>query len=154
MLPSLPQRPIAHSPVWLMSATISLLIEPASTISTISTVLRSVTRRPPSNLDLDAHLRQHRADLRAAAMDDDRVDARLLQKRDIAGEGLAELGIAHGMAAIFHDDRLVLVALHEGQRLREQRAWISLSDWFMGDPAELIAAFYLKFLTDGIIRTQ
>ena len=51
MLPSLPQSPIAHSPSALISATISLLIEPASTISTISTVFRSVTRKPPSNFD-------------------------------------------------------------------------------------------------------
>jgi hypothetical protein len=33
------------------------------------------------------------ADLRAAAMHDDRVDAGLLQERDIAGKGLAELGL-------------------------------------------------------------
>ncbi len=68
----------------------------------------------------DAHLRQHRTDLRAAAMDDDRVDARLFQERDIRGKGLAELGIAHGVAAIFDDDRLVLVALHIGQCLGEK----------------------------------
>ena len=36
------------------------------------------------------------------------------------GEGLAELGVAHGVAAVFHDDGLVLVALHVGQRLGEQ----------------------------------
>ena len=51
MLPSLPHRPMAHSPSALISATISLLIEPARTISTISTVLASVTRSPPSNFD-------------------------------------------------------------------------------------------------------
>jgi hypothetical protein len=51
MLPSLPHSPIAHSPSALISATISLLIEPASTISTTSIVRWSVTRRPPSNLD-------------------------------------------------------------------------------------------------------
>ena len=122
MLPSLPHRPIAHSPSALISATISLLIEPASTISTISTVCWSVTRRPPSNLRFDAHLGQHRADLRAAAMHDDRIDAGLLQQRDVAGEGLAELDVAHGVAAIFHHDGLVLVALHVGQRLRKAGA--------------------------------
>jgi hypothetical protein len=63
----------------------------------------------------DAHLGQHGADLRPAAMDDDRVDAGLFQKRDIASEGAAEFDIAHGVAAIFHHDRLVLVALHIGQ---------------------------------------
>ncbi|MNW06841.1 hypothetical protein D3C71_2033160 [compost metagenome] len=53
-------------------------------------------------------------------MHDDRVDARLLQQRDIACKGAAEFGIAHGVAAVFHDDRLVLVALHVGQGLGEQ----------------------------------
>src|SRR5262245_59465011 len=37
--------------VALINATISLLIEPASTLSTISTVFWSVTRRPPSDFD-------------------------------------------------------------------------------------------------------
>ena len=128
MLPSLPHSPIAHSPSALISATISLLIEPASTISTISTVFWSVTRRPPSNSRFDAHLGQHRADLRAAAMHDDRVDAGLLEQRDVAGEGLAERGVAHGMAAIFHHDRLVLVALHVGQR-RGQQARLLRRRW-------------------------
>jgi len=53
-------------------------------------------------------------------MDDDRVDAGLLQERDVAGEGAAEFDIAHGMAAIFHHDGLVLVALHVGQGGREK----------------------------------
>ena len=56
-------------------------------------------------------------DLRAAAMNDDRVDAGLLEKRDIGRESLAQSHIAHCMAAVFDDDRLVLVALHIGQRL-------------------------------------
>ena len=45
-LPSLPQMPTAMPPHSLMSATIALLIEPARTISTISMVAASVTRRP------------------------------------------------------------------------------------------------------------
>ena len=76
--------------------------------------------QPFSKLRFDAELAEHGADLRAAAMDDDRVDAGLLEQCDIARKGLAELGIAHGVAAIFHHDRLVLVALHERQGLNEQ----------------------------------
>ena len=68
----------------------------------------------------DSHLGQHRADLRSAAVDHDRIDAGLLEKRDIGGEGLAQIGVAHGVAAVFHHDRLVFVALHEGQRLGKQ----------------------------------
>ena len=52
MLPSLPERPTALPPAALMKPTICLLIEPASTISTISTVALSVMRRPAANSDL------------------------------------------------------------------------------------------------------
>jgi len=51
---------------------------------------------------------------------DDRVDAGLLEKRDVAGESLAELRVAHCVTAIFHHDGLVLVALHVGQGLNEK----------------------------------
>ena len=75
---------------------------------------------PALEARLDAHLGEHGADLRPAAMHDDRVDAGLLEQRDVAREGLAERGVAHGMAAIFHDHCLVLVALHIGQRFGKQ----------------------------------
>src|SRR5439155_8580607 len=45
---SLPESPIARPPWWLMRPTMSLLILPTSTISTISTVSSSVTRMPPT----------------------------------------------------------------------------------------------------------
>ncbi len=51
MLPSLPQSPIALPPSALMKPTICLLMEPQSTISTISIVGLSVTRRPFENCD-------------------------------------------------------------------------------------------------------
>src|SRR3990170_3680516 len=51
-LASLPEMPTALPPWVLMAVTISLLTEPASTISTTSTVSRSVTRKPPLNSDL------------------------------------------------------------------------------------------------------
>ncbi len=60
---------------------------------------------------------EQRADLWAAAMHHDRVHAGLLDHHDVAGEALGELGIAHGVAAIFHHHRGAVVALHEGQRL-------------------------------------
>ncbi len=52
-------------------------------------------------------------------MDDDGVDPRLLQKRHVAGESLAQRSVAHGVSTIFDHDGLVLVALHEGQGLGE-----------------------------------
>ena len=70
-------------------------------------------------LALDAELVEHGADLRAAAVDDDRLHAGLLQEHDVAGEGAGETGVTHGMAAVLHHDRLVVVALHVGQRFRD-----------------------------------
>ena len=49
-------------------------------------------------------------------MHDDRVHPGLLQQHDVAREILGKLGIAHGMAAIFHHHGLPVVALHVGQR--------------------------------------
>src|SRR5713226_749019 len=49
MEPSLPLSPTARPPCRLISPTISLLILPTRTISTISTVSASVTRMPPTN---------------------------------------------------------------------------------------------------------
>ena len=108
-------RPIAHSPSALISATISLLIEPASTISTISTVFWSVTRRPPSNFDSMPILASIAPICGPPPCTTIGLTPDCFKQRDVAGKGLAELGIAHGVAAIFHDHGLVLVALHVGQ---------------------------------------
>ena len=122
MLPSLPQSPIAHSPSALISATISLLIEPASTISTISTVFWSVTRSPPSNFDSMPILASIAPICGPPPCTTIGLTSDCFSKRDVARKGLAERGVAHGMAAVLHDDGLVLVALHIGQRCRKQRA--------------------------------
>ncbi|QTK79802.1 hypothetical protein AT6N2_C2157 [Agrobacterium tumefaciens] len=71
-------------------------------------------------LRFNAHLAQHRTDLRTAAMHDDGVDAGLLQKGDVFRESLPERGITHGVTAIFYHDGLVFVFLHERQSLCEQ----------------------------------
>ena len=52
-------------------------------------------------------------------MHDDRIDAAQLQHHHVAGEFARELGIDHGVAAVFHDDDLIVIALQEGQRLRQ-----------------------------------
>ena len=59
------------------------------------------------------------ADLRAAAMHDDRIHAGLLDEHDVLGEVGGKLGVAHGVAAIFHHHGLLVVALHVRQRLRQ-----------------------------------
>jgi hypothetical protein len=54
-------------------------------------------------------------------MDDHRIDAHLLQQRDVAAEAQRRRLLAHRMAAVFHHDDLVVVALQEGQRAGEDR---------------------------------
>ena len=76
-----------------------------------------MTRKPPLNSRMNVEPLEQRADLRPAAMHHDRVHARLLDQHDVAGEGRGKLRVAHGVAAIFHHHRRVVVALHEGQRL-------------------------------------
>ena len=67
----------------------------------------------------DAELLQHRADLRPAAVHDDRIDARLLEQHHVAREVARLVLVAHGVAAVFdHDDRVV-IAQHVRQRLHQ-----------------------------------
>ena len=68
---------------------------------------------------LDAELLEHGRDLRAAAVHHHRIDRGLLQQHDVAGEIARGLLLAHGMAAVFDDDDLLVVALHVRQRLRQ-----------------------------------
>ena len=66
---------------------------------------------------LFADLLQHRTDLRAAAVDDDRIDADLLEQRDVGGETRLEFLLDHGVAAIFYHHGLIGEALQVRQRL-------------------------------------
>ena len=59
---------------------------------------------------------QHRADLRAAAMHHDGIDPGLLHQHDVLREVLRHAAF-HGVAAIFHDDRLAVIFQDVGQRL-------------------------------------
>ena len=67
----------------------------------------------------DAELLQHRADLRAAAVHDDRIQAGLLEQHHVAREIALLLLVAHGVAAIFHHDGRIVIAQHMRQRLHE-----------------------------------
>src|SRR5690606_25663456 len=57
---------------------------------------------------LDVEPGEHRADLRPAAMDHDRIDPTLLEQDDVAGEILCHGLVAHGVPAIFHHDGLTV----------------------------------------------
>jgi hypothetical protein len=62
---------------------------------------------------------QHRRDLRPPAVHDDRVDAREPQEHHVPGEGLLQLLVDHGVAAVLDDDDPAVEALQPGQRLGE-----------------------------------
>src|SRR5262249_43398446 len=66
---------------------------------------------------LEADAIEHLVDLRAAAMDHDRVHADLLHQDDVTCHQVAELGVGHGVAAIFDHEGGVVVPAHKGQRL-------------------------------------
>ena len=95
-------------------------------------VAASVTRRPAANSDLmPSRLSISPIYLRAAAMHHHRIDGGLLQQHDVAGKAARRRLLPHGMAAIFHDDGLVVVLLHMGQRLREDAGGVERSDVIM-----------------------
>ncbi len=58
-------------------------------------------------------------DLRAAAMNHDRIDADLFEQRNIGGKTLLELLFNHRIAAIFDDDSLIGEALQIGESLNK-----------------------------------
>jgi hypothetical protein len=62
---------------------------------------------------------EHRGDLRAAAVHHDRVDAGEAQENHVLGEGLLQLVVDHGVAAVLDHDDLVVEPLQPGQGLGE-----------------------------------
>ena len=73
-----------------------------------------------AELGLDAELVEHPRDLRAAAVDDDGLEAGEAQERDVLGEGDLEGLVGHRVAAVLHHDRLAVVALQPRQRRGER----------------------------------
>src|SRR5688572_18322131 len=67
----------------------------------------------------DAHLVEHRVDLRPAAVDDHRIDPDVFQQDDVLGEARFELLVFHRMAAVFDNERLAVETLEIGQRLHQ-----------------------------------
>ncbi len=62
---------------------------------------------------------QHRRDLRAAAMHDHRIDGRLFEQHNVAGEYARRFFLAHRVATVFDDDGFFVIALHIEAALRE-----------------------------------
>ena len=82
---------------------------------------------------LDAELLEHGRDLRAAAMHHHWIDGGLLEQHDIAGEVARHLLLAHGVAAVFDHDDLLVVALHVRQRLDEDARLLDRIDLMQVD---------------------
>ncbi len=125
--PSSPHRPTAGWPWRLRRSTISLLTLPTSTILATSTVFSSETRSPPTNSHGQAEALHVAGDLRAAAVDDDRVQPDVLEQHDVARELLAQRRVLHRGAAVLDHDRLAVELPDVGERL-EQRSDVAHSD--------------------------
>jgi len=68
-------------------------------------------------IGLLADLFKQAGDLRAAAVHHHRVHPHQLQQHHVLGEGLHQMPLGHGIAAVFDDDGLVVETLDVGQRL-------------------------------------
>jgi hypothetical protein len=79
--------------------------------------------RDPQAFDeahLHAELLHVRGDVRAAAVDDHRVQSHVLEQHHVGGEGFAELLLPHRGAAVLDDDGLAVELLDVGQRLQQR----------------------------------
>ncbi|SKW02124.1 Uncharacterised protein [Mycobacteroides abscessus subsp. massiliense] len=76
---------------------------------------------PEATLELSGNTKlfQHRGDLRAAAVHDDRVDAAVAQEHHVFGEGVLERIVGHGVAAVLDHDDGAMQLLEPWQRLGE-----------------------------------
>ena len=93
---------------------------PASTCSTISIVAVSVTRMPRTKRGSMPGLAHGRVDLRAAAVDDHRVHADVLEQRHVLRERVLQLVALHGVTAVLDDEHLAGEAPDVRQRLEQQ----------------------------------
>ena len=117
--PSLPVKPTARPPCWLMRLTISLLTCPPSTISTTSIVSASVTRMPWTNSPFLPTRFSSSSICGPPPCTIDRIHADQLEQHDVAREAFLQLLVGHGVAAVLDDDRLAVEALDVRQRLGE-----------------------------------
>ena len=106
--PSAPVRPTARPPAAPIAATSAVLVRPASTETTVSSVAASVTRRPSTKRGRLAARAQLGVDRPAAAVDDDeRPDA---ARRTIAAAAERDRrGVLEQLAAEFEDRRIEIV---------------------------------------------
>ena len=89
------------------------------------------------NVDSDAEPAEHRGDLRAAAVHDDRPQAGVPQEHHVLGERRAQRVVGHRVAAVLDDDGAAVEPLEPGQRLDQHRAF--------GSAAWLRAAAHVEY---------
>ena len=118
--PSLPEMPSALPPAPAIQPTSSLLIAPRQ--HHFGDFGGGLVGHPQAidELAFDPELLEHRADLRAAAVDHHRVDPDRFQQHHILGKIARQFGIAHRMAAVFDHESLAGIALEIGQRLDQR----------------------------------
>ena len=97
----------------------SELTLPSRTIFATSTVSASETRRPSTNLHLHPEPLHVVGDLGAAAVDDHRVQADVLEQDDVGGEAVAQRLVAHRRAAVLDHHRAAVELADVGQRLEQ-----------------------------------
>ena len=115
-LPSLPDSPTARPPAALMPLTICLLMEPVSTISTTSMAASSVTRKPSTKEDGIESLFSM-APICGPPPWTTTGSMPVCFIRTMSCAKFSETPAFHGVAAIFHDDDLPVIAQDVRQRL-------------------------------------
>ena len=76
--------------------------------------------QPVHEFALDLQALEHRADLRATAVHDNRVHADLLEQHDVLRKRERQIVVAHGVPAELDHERLVVEFGHVGQRFCER----------------------------------
>ena len=73
--------------------------------------------KPGDERRADAHLLERGVDLRPAAVHHDHLDADVAKQANVLGEARLELGVDHGVPAVFDDERAPVKAPDVGKRL-------------------------------------
>src|SRR3954447_11612455 len=128
--PSSPDRPTAGWPWRLMRPTMSLLTLPTRTIFATSPApappfppaagSASPPRSPADELDRHVEPLHVGGDVGAAAVDDDRVQADVLEQHHVAGEVLAQRRVGHRRAAVLDHDRPAVELPDVRERLQQR----------------------------------
>ena len=105
-----------------------------------------------AELRLDAEPVEHRVDLRAAAVHDDRLQADLAQEHHVLRERALEVLVDHGVAAVLHDDERARELLQPRQRLDEHLRLLLGAQVGAGVEDEVASCGVRAVLVDVVVR--